>query len=501
MSARTDSNSEGHVAARNALALGTSLAMTTGIALMIRLLVPRFLGPAGFGEFRLAESLAEMLFVILTLGVDMHLRREAAIDSTRARRYLSGLTVLRVGLGGLGIAATVLVLRATGASASLIILFVLIAISQTLLVLNNSYAALEHAAGDVTWLARTNLGMKALWAGAMLAALFGSTTGLAVAGAGLAIEAVRFAWLTARARARHGLLARPELRLAGGAIAASLPFFLNSVAHNFYARIGTAWLGAVSGEVEVGLYGAASNIATIALLGMPLLSWVLVPSIARAAASSRDQMDRLVAGALRISLFMAVPVALVCYAFASPILGLLFGPEYLPAAPILRILAPTFGLAYVSTVCAITLLQDGRAWTVAGISLAGVAVTVVLDATLIPWGARTLGPAGGGQGAAGATLVTEVLVTIVLGGLSHRSWREPALIRTAAALAGGVAAIALAAPMLPLSGVAPAIAAIVVFAAAVGAIGGVNRADIGFARQVLGRSRPAPSRTLSPEAS
>ena len=92
-------------------------------------------------------------------------------------------------------------------------------------------------------------------------------------------------------------------------------------------------------------------------------------------------------------------------------------------------------------------------------------------------------------------------MTIVLGGLSHRSWREPALIRTAAALAGGVAAIALAAPMLPLSGVAPAIAAIVVFAAAVGAIGGVNRADIGFARQVLGRSRPAPSRTLSPEAS
>lgn len=492
--------SEGFLAARNALALGTSLALTTGIALMVRLIVPRFLGPAAFGEFRLAESFAEMLFVVLTFGVDMHLRREAAVDASRARQYLSGLTTLRLGLAGLGIAAAVVLLRATGATDSLVTLFTLIAVAQTLLVLNNSYAALEHATGDVTWLARTNLGLKVLWAGAMVAALLGLATGFAVAAAGLAIEAVRFAWFTARARARHGLLARPDVRLAIGAILASLPFFLNSVAHNFYARIGIGWLGAVSGDVQVGLYGAASNIATVALLGMPLLSWVLVPSAARAAADSRDEMDRLVAGALRISLLMAVPVALVCHVFAAPILALLFGPEYLPAAPILRILAPTFGLAYVSTICAIALLQDGRAWTVAGISIAGVAVTLALSATLIPWGARALGTAGGGQGAAWATLITEVVVTIILAGLAHRSWRNASLLRTAAALAVGVAGFSITAALLPQSDPIATIAAAVVFVALVGAIGGITRADIAFTRQVLFPGRRLPA-TLSPEVS
>ena len=75
-----DALSEPLRAARNALTLGSALALTSAMALAIRLLIPRFLGPAAFGELRLAESFAEMLFVILTFGVDMQLRREAAVD-------------------------------------------------------------------------------------------------------------------------------------------------------------------------------------------------------------------------------------------------------------------------------------------------------------------------------------------------------------------------------------------------------------------------------------
>lgn len=480
------------VAARNTLTLGSSLALTTGIALIVRLLVPRHLGPAAFGEFRLAESLAEMFFVVLSFGVDMHLRREAAIDASRSGQYLGGLAALRIGLGGVGVSIGALALWASGAPASLVTLFVVIAISQTLLVLNNSYAALEHAAGDVRWLSRANVGMKLLWAFAALAALLGRGTGLAVAAAGLAIEAVRFVWLTTRARVRHGLMARADLRLAGEVILLSFPFFLNSVAHSFYARLGVGWLGAVAGDVEVGLYGAASSVATLALLGMPLLFWVLVPSAARAAAHSPAHMDRLVAGALRISLLLAVPVALLCCVFAAPVLGLLFGPDYLQAAPILRILAPTFGLAYVSTVCAIALLQDGRAWTVAGISVAGVALAMGLNGVLIPWGLRTLGPAGAGQGAAWATLVTEVAVTIALALLGHRSWRDAPLRRTAAALAGSVGGFTITMAALPLSGLAGILAATSVFVLTFAAMKGVTRAEIGFVFRAL-----APSRALS----
>ncbi len=492
MSARSG-HSESVVALDHALRLGASLAVTTAVALGVRLLVPRVLGPGDFGELRLAESYADLLLVLLTFGIDSQLRREAATDPARTLRSLGGLTVLRVALGALAVAAVVAILHRTGASRTVVAVFVGLGVSQVLVVLNNTYAAFEHAAGDVSWLARTNIGMKVGWAGITVLALSAWRTGLAVALVGLAVEAVRFAWLTRRARRQHGLLLRPDLRLASGMVLASVPLFVNALAHTFYARVGTGWLGAVSGPVEVGLYGAASNVASLALLGMPILTWVLVPSAARAAASSGDDMRGLVTGTLRLSLLGAVPVALACAVAAPQVLALCFGPGFAGAVPMLRALAPTFALAYVSTVCAIALLQEGRAWTMAAVSLAGVVASVPLNAWLIGGGGVALGVPGGGAGAAWATLITEVTVTAVLAGLTWRSWCEPRLLRTTAGLAG-VAALAVAAALTrPVSGVLPALLAAVAAVAAVSVAGGIGSDDVAFVSHAWQRRRaPAP---------
>jgi O-antigen/teichoic acid export membrane protein len=501
MSSTVTRPSEALVAAKNAVTLGSSLLLTAGMSLVIRLLIPRFLGPSAFGELRLAESFAEMLFVVLTFGVDMQLRREAALDATRARRYLSGLAVLRAAIGAAAIGVMVIVLRAIGSSDHAVRLFVLVAIAQTLLVLNNSYAALEHASGHVTWLARANFAAKLTWVAAMIAVLTQAASAEAIVLGTLAIEALRFAWFTGRAVRHHGLSTRPDLGLAVGAVTSSLPFFVNDVAHNLYGRIGTGWLSAVCGQVEVGLYGAAAGLASIALFGMPLLSWVLVPSTARAASNSDEERDHLVTGALRLALLVGVPFAVAFHLAAPLCLQLLVGPDYLAAAPVLRIMAPTVGLAYLSTVCAIGLIQRGRTWTVATISLAGVALTALFNALLIPWGARTLGAAGGAQGAAWATLATEILVTLALGVLNRASWLDGRLLRTAVALVGGLAAVVTAIHMVPAEGVAPFAAGLAAFATAVIAIGGVDRDDLAFCRNLFSRTRHQSPGALVPEAS
>lgn len=493
--------SETLAAARNALTLGTSLALTGGVALLVRLLIPRFLGPSAFGELRLAENFAEMLFVVLTFGVDTQLRLECALDSSRARSYLSGVTALRLGLGAAGIAGAIVLLKAIGASERVIELFVLIGVSQTFLVLNNSYAALEHAAGDVKWLARTNFGMKALWALVMIAVLTHAASGLAIATAALTIEALRFVLFTVRGIRWHRLQFRPNMALAMGAVVASFPIFLNSVTHNLYARIGIGWLAASRGNFDVGIYGAASNIASVALVGMPLLSWVLVPSTARAAANSDAEATQMVSGALRISLLIGVPLAVAFHLGAVLCLRTLFGYEYVAAAPVLRIMAPTVGLTYMSTVFAIALIQRGRTWTVAGVSLAGVVAMVIFTATLIPWGARSLGPAGGAQGAAWADLSTELVVTLALAMLSRRYWFDARLLRTAAALGGGVVGVGLILWVNTPENLGASIAAGVTFVAAVLALGGLDRSDLLFCRRVLVRTPRSSTPVFAQEAS
>lgn len=65
-------------AARAALAVGASLLAGAGFAAVVRIALPRVLGPAAYGHYRLAESAAELVLILLTLGLDTTLRRDVA---------------------------------------------------------------------------------------------------------------------------------------------------------------------------------------------------------------------------------------------------------------------------------------------------------------------------------------------------------------------------------------------------------------------------------------
>jgi O-antigen/teichoic acid export membrane protein len=474
---------EGVVATRNALTLGVTLIIGMALSLFVRLFLVRLLGPEAFGELRFAENAAEMLFIGLTLGVDTIIRREAAVAPQRARSYLWGLLVLRLAGGAVLLSAIGTGLALSGYSRGTIMLFCVLGVAQVLMVLNNSYSALEHASGQVGWIARVTLLFKLLWAGMAIVVLLLIPSGIGFAAVFLGVEALRFVRLSVRSSRRHGIDFRPDLRVAGFAAVASLPFFVHYLAHSLYARLGVWWLGGSVGDLEVGWYGAAATLAAIAMLGMPLVSWVLVPSSARVARHAGDGLGPLIGGALRMALLVAVPVSLLFALWAPLWLTLLFGEAYLPAVGALRALAPTFTLAYVATICSISLIQRERIRTVAVVSIAGLAVSVALNAVLIPWGARTGAMGGAAAGAAYATLVTEVLVTAVMIRLSwDPSWKGP-LLRTAGGLT--LAVLGAISAKVILSDSAAALASVAVFGIALLVTRAVGTNDIEFCRSVM----------------
>ena len=434
------SGSETLGAARNAVTLGSSLAVSLGIALLVRLMVPRTLGPAAFGELRFAENAAEMIFVALTLGVDMVIRREVAVAPSKAGLYVWGLLVVRVAAGALLITGVAALLGLSGSGIHRVVLFAVLAVAELLVVLNESYSAFEQAGTNVRWIAKVNLVCRVVWALLSVGVLLLAPSGLAFAGALLASETFRFLWLSSRSASRYGLPPRIDLKPAFGAIVVSLPFCLNSVAYNLYGRMGTWFLTASCGDREVGWYGAASNLSSIAMLGMPLLAWVLVPSSMRAVSRSDAELDDLVGSTLRLTLIASVVLALVFGIGASFWIRALFGSAYAPATMALRVLAPTMALAYVSTVCALDLIARDRIWHVAAISIGGIALAAGCNALLIPWGARAIGAGGGAMGAAWATLLSETLITAVIVTLDWRRAWNATLARTGAGLALGSAA-------------------------------------------------------------
>jgi stage V sporulation protein B len=145
-------------------------------------------------------------------------------------------------------------------------------------------------------------------------------------------------------------------------------------------------LGAAVAETEKGFYVAASNIARLPILMSSVMTAVLVPSIARAlAAQDRALAERTLKGGAR---FLAVTLLPACGAIAvnaPETMALLFSDDYAAAGRLLALLIFAQGLGYTLFVTfANVLMAGGRARTAAGLALAAVPLTLLLNALLIP---------------------------------------------------------------------------------------------------------------------
>jgi O-antigen/teichoic acid export membrane protein len=203
---------------------------------------------------------------------------------------------------------------------------------------------------------------------------------------------------------------RWETKAAFGVIAASLPFYLNFLAHDIYARVDSIMLSWMISDAETAWYGAAVNINLLALLVLPIMNAVLLPMSSRVMQQSPEALDRMMRGTLRIVLVLSVPLTLMLVLHAHAIVHLLFGDKYAASARTLQILAPVIPLSYVCVVSASHLIQLNRVWNVTRIAVTGLIIHPLLNFMTIPAGGQHWGAGGSGMGAAAASLFSEATV-------------------------------------------------------------------------------------------
>jgi len=404
------------LAIRNALKLGASLVFTWGIGLAIRLLLPRYLGPARFGTLNFADGFTTAFFIVLNLGADQYIRKEVAIRPAHAIDFFGGVAVIRVAMALLVMAAMAIVLAVTGRQGDLQGLVLLYGLTQFFITFNASLSALLHAKGRVGAMSVLAVATKVIWAGGVLLAMATGAGLWAYAVSYLASESVETFVLYGLAREHLGLRFRVAWKSTKAMLIASLPYYLMLFAQMAYAKLDVSLLEFMAGSEEVGWYGAAQAVAGLTLLVTPLIGWVLMPMFARAAARSREELDEQLRRSLELILVIAIPVALVINLGAELWTRIIFGPAFAPSAPALRILATMFVLMYVSIIYAQALIMLGRAWTLMVISVVGLIANVALNVALIPFSLRAFGAGGGGTGGALAIFGTEIVVASCLVG-------------------------------------------------------------------------------------
>jgi O-antigen/teichoic acid export membrane protein len=108
------------------------------------------------------------------------------------------------------------------------------------------------------------------------------------------------------------------------------------------------WLGLFRSPTEAGLFRLAYSLAGLVFLPLGSLVQSIYPELARQAAHRQwDEFRRLARRATRLAATYVVPAAVVVGAISLPLIGFVYGREFVPAVPALLILLTGMGFANV----------------------------------------------------------------------------------------------------------------------------------------------------------
>ena len=178
----------------------------------------------------------------------------------------------------------------------------------------------------------------------------------------------------------------------------SYPLIFSAIAIVIYMRIDQIMIGQIIGDREVGLYASAVRISEVWFYIPVVLNNLVLPRLAEAHKAGgkvfTEKLQRLYSLMALMGYAVAIPTSLL----AEPIIELLFGSDYAPAAPMLAVLIwaglfANLGMAR-TTYLTIQNLQRYLPITV----FSAMAVNVALNLLLIP--------KYGGTGAAVATVIS-----------------------------------------------------------------------------------------------
>jgi O-antigen/teichoic acid export membrane protein len=424
----------------NALKIGGSLLVTWTVALAVRFALPRQLGPELYGVYNFAEAFAASFFVLTTLGVETYVQKEIPLRHDHASDFFGGILAVRVALAVALVFVIALILHLDGRSAEVRHIVYLFALGQVFFVANATLSALLHARGTVDGLSIVNVLAKLLWGAGMVAAITMRSELVALAAAFAVAEGLKTAVLACLCRKHVSLRLRIDRKATRAVLAASVPFFVTTLATTLFSKIDDTLIGFLANDREVGWFGLASNLAQLALLLAPLMGSVLLPLFSRVAARSGEELSRVMRRALEVILMIAVPASLALGLGADLWIGIVGGPDYAPAIVALRILSPVFVVTYVGMVGADYLYLCGRSWTVTWVCIGGLAVNAGLNATLIRPLLEVWGPGGAGVGGALATIGTELFTCGMFVWIIGRNVVDRRLLSTVAKLAASCAA-------------------------------------------------------------
>jgi O-antigen/teichoic acid export membrane protein len=371
------------------------------LGIVVTALVVRTLGQRGYGQWSTIFAVTELIGYVGSLGLEQVATRRAAAEPEVEASWVGALVTLRTAIGLPVALLSVAIIGAISRSEAMFVGGIL----ASAIMLYSGPASLRvilqlRVRNDLQVVFMTV--NSVLWGAAVIVLATADAGIVPFAAAFLVASALSVAVLTVLALR----LGRPRLRgsraLWPELIRVGVPIGVAGMLTLAYAKIDQLLVFELAGSREAGFYGAAVRILDSAVFVPAAVMTTLFPIISAAAPVDRERVRRLVQIAvdyLGIASLGALAFVLVA---ARPVVGFLFGADFLRVAPALEILMGAYVVISFGYVVGNLVIVLGLQRILIPYAILGLVVNVALNAVLIP--------AYGFVAAAWVTLVTEILV-------------------------------------------------------------------------------------------
>jgi O-antigen/teichoic acid export membrane protein len=355
-----------------------------GLSLVAGVILARTLGPYGRGVYALALVAPSAVTLVANLGISQALTYHLARKTYRVEQLIGQAIALAVILGGIATLLLVAVMALAGK-------WILPGVALNLVVIAAAsiplalffYFSLSFEQGLENF-----IGFNALYlvnAAALVLLLI--PLYLARGNVTLAVTAWSLSWIPTAAvglflLSRAGRLnIRLDLQVAKPLLRFGIVGYLSFMTNYLNFRLDTFLVNIFANPTQVGFYAVAVGLAEIIWYVSSAAATVLAPRVASAEAATSD----ITTGRVSRVVFATSLLGALALAVVAPLLiRILFGSAFSPSVVAVWLLLPGIVTLSVARVLSSYLLGRNRLKVDFFASLAGLAMTLVLDLTLIP---------------------------------------------------------------------------------------------------------------------
>jgi O-antigen/teichoic acid export membrane protein len=376
------------VVLKNSTALGASTILGKLFYFLLFILIGRHLGPGDLGKFTFALSFVAMFAVINDLGLNLLAVRDVAREKSQAEKYLGNLITLKLMLGVLGFAFTMLLINLMGYPRDNVRLVLLIALAALFNTLSGGMRWVFHAFQKFEYESMIGIVQNLLYFALGFSAVF---LGLGIYGVGysqilVGVVIVLFSWFVIR-KSFIPVKAKIEWSFWKEILKQSVPFALMLVFTGLYANVDTVLLSKIKGDQVVGIYGAANRLVQAGKMVPSIIVPALFPMMASISKAGRLEFNRFLEKSAILMFGLALPFSVGTTILAAPVIDLIYGTGFAGSIPCLQILIWGMFFMYISIVLGYGLISKGKQKANTLITGLGLGLSLILNFLLIPgWG-------------------------------------------------------------------------------------------------------------------